>query len=268
MKYNLIFVILFLFICSGIGFTETYEEYTKLGVDFYAGGDLSGVFDGGDGDMVVTGVSGIFFSPRRILKVSNMDILTYQNFCFKEGIITFVNFTEAITEAANDLSNGVEPDLATGFFEREGNIGFGILSGYGSSGTFMKEALSTINYIPLLASFQQTFGIRKYHHLVTKITSAEGNTKTWNTFTSDYYFGYRISGGPALVINSDYDAGSKYPINLRAEILFGGTEKHYSYINSSIVYNLLILDESTAFDKQYMGSLGINWSISLSTRRY
>ncbi|MCG8532121.1 MAG: hypothetical protein MI749_15855, partial [Desulfovibrionales bacterium] len=124
-----------------------------------------------------------------------------------------------------------------------------------------------VSYVPLMGSFQQIFG-PKYRHLQTKISNSDGYDKTWN-FYSNYYFGYRVSGGTAFVLDSDFDMGEELPISIRAEFLFGlADRKHFSYINASIGYDALILGESASIDSRFLGALFLNWTLSFSTRSF
>lgn len=301
MKHRIGLVVLFLILFLEGGFAQNtvgmnVSEYTRLGIDFYAGGDIGGVTDGWNADLVASGIVGFFFSPRRIVKVDNIDISSYTAFCMGKGTNITSFYNSYIKQYPIDMEQTTEEDVTaynrnliirlergiTGYFEKSGGVGVGIISGYASTGSFVtkmvpnppfsdeeKNVFDTLTYIPVLLSFQHTFGFQKFRHLESNITNSSGYNRTLDFYPSTGYFGYRISGGPAFITNSDFDMGTDLPINLRIEILLGmADKKDFSYINATIAYNMMIPGASAIVDKTFFGSLSINWSILLSSKPY
>lgn len=266
MKYPLLVVLLF--VLFSVPVTAQITESTYVGLDFYIGADVGGVANGWDAHMVMGATAGFYLSPRKNIEINNMDIGSYLLFCENKGI----NILPLLR--GQDYNNIV----TTAYLEKAGRFGIGIQSGYQSAGTYVSEldpdaplnrehsVFKSMNYIPVLLSFQHFFSEPAYHHLKTVITTKAGKEIISDWFSKSYIWGYRVSAGPAFLL-SGFDPRSSlpFPINSRVEILLGTMGRHFS-LNTNIYYNMLIFGESDFMDKNYMGTLGISLTLSLLTR--
>lgn len=256
-------------------------DSTKWGLLTYVGADIRAISSGWNADMGVGAMAGIYLSPRRIKVISESSMFSvsdYELFLFNQD--TTINFNTNIT--------GLD-SIKEAYFESNRSIAFGIMGGINTAGTFVtnqgdnppfttETQLSTLTYIPILASFQHIFySTRDYQHLYSRIQDSY-NEDPQNIFPTneiyefDYkmgslYSGYRLSAGPALVIDSQLGEFTTIPINVRVEWILGGQENRSSWVNTAIFYDMLFINDPE-IEEDFLGQLGINWSFSLQSRGY
>ncbi len=177
---------------------------------------------------------------------------------------------EKINERSAVLDANLNAVVTTSTFHELDKISFGIISGYYGTHSVEKTAVTdtyeekefvSIQYIPVMASFQHNFStiIGNMRHIKTVVTIPYETPKydTWSYTNTQLYAFYRISGGLGLIQESgglDID----YAPVARIELGLSSRDSLFSWINTSIGYQRLFTDFTT------MGSLFINWSLAIS----
>lgn len=267
---------------GSVGFLFAQEDFIKNGTNYtkwrlngFIGADMAALSDGWNIDMGLGCMAGLYLTPQKIWKIENSMASLYQAQMLMMGLpYPEANPLDVVTQA---------------YYEQGKRFSFGIQSGYTIAGDFEDPVgqsnvgpgdriLSTIEYVPVLGSVQHIFWVsRPYRHLFSEVldhrdtlayrSGNEARTMTFSYSTSDLYMGYRLSAGPAFILDSDYGDFEEIPFNARVELLFGGLERRSSWINCSLFYDMMFLNDSS-INKDYLGRLGLNWSFSFHGRGY